>query len=433
MFQASLAIGVLAVSFGVHGRVQPFVTPAAQQDAFLKAHATYFGEPSSITAKKNTGPSPGRGQRRRNASVAASSGTMMDSISEMIDFNRLETVLLCSSTAVLLCGMIFASAELDVNSPGYTIVTVCVSAVIISSVGMFVWMLAAETKRTCKQRNAMTAMQKTTCMSIYKRLSMFVAGRHAGRVPLTAPSTNPLHAGPPSGPGAPNVSQHGDTCAPSAVWVANPMRSGGDGAPPTARRNIPQGPTNDPVMQQLRLSENAKAPGPDSIALAVAVSVDAARVSEGRVQRAAATARLLPAGPLDLRHVIAATRIQAARRGSVVRKQFFNEIRRVDASGVRGAAAAAAPAAAAAKTSSSTTEPNRLSYVSPSGWRLFVDDDGDEFYYNTHTLASQRKVPGDYQYVSATGWTEYVDEEGDRFFYNVHTKAVTWVRPGDHV
>ena len=73
-----------------------------------------------------------------------------------------------------------------------------------------------------------------------------------------------------------------------------------------------------------------------------------------------------------------------------------------------------------------------MSYVSPAGWQLYVDDDGDEFYYNARTLASQRNVPGDYKYVSPAGWTEYVDEEGDRFYYIVRSEEVTWERPRDH-
>lgn len=120
----------------------------------------------------------------------------------------------------------------------------------------------------------------------------------------------------------------------------------------------------------------------------------------------------LSAGPLDSRLARAAARIQAARRGSVVRRQF-PDIRRTAAGSVGGAAGGAGAA-------NSGVPPNRLSYLSPGGWRLFVDDDGDEFYYNAHTLASQRRVPADYKYISPAGWTEYVDEEGfDRFYYNV--------------
>ena len=153
-----------------------------------------------------------------------------------------------------------------------------------------------------------------------------------------------------------------------------------------------------------------------------------ATVAPAGVQSAAAAAGgplLAAVGPLDPRLAFAAVRIQAARRGSVVRRQF-HEIRRTAAGGAAAGSAGAAVAGAAAGPA------NRLSYVSPAGWQLYVDDDGDEFYYNARTLASQRNVPGDYKYVSPAGWTEYVDEEGDRFYYNVRSEEVTWERPRDH-
>ena len=120
----------------------------------------------------------------------------------------------------------------------------------------------------------------------------------------------------------------------------------------------------------------------------------------------AAAATPLPAGPLDARFVDTAA----------------------------GSAAAVAAPEASPSSGATVPAPSRLSYVSTAGWQLFVDgDDGDEFYCNTRTLASQRNVPDDYKYVSPAGWTDRVDEEGDKFFYNVRTEEVMWERPRDHV
>ena len=172
---------------------------------------------------------------------------------------------------------------------------------------------------------------------------------------------------------------------------------------------------------------------------------------DGFAQRAHASTTSLHAGQtVDARlAAAAAARIQAARRGSVVRRQFLVIRGRAAATGGIGGAAGpghgaaiglavtggAGPGVAGAHSGSALTASHlsRLSYVSPSGWQLYVDeDDGDEFYYNTRTLASQRSVPDDYKYVSPSGWTDRVDEEGARFFYNVRTEEVTWERPRDH-
>jgi hypothetical protein len=64
-----------------------------------------------------------------------------------------QNVLLSCSLAVLLGGMVFQSAALDAGSAGYVLLTVLVACTIVAAVFLFVWMLAVETRRTCR-RNA---------------------------------------------------------------------------------------------------------------------------------------------------------------------------------------------------------------------------------------------------------------------------------------
>ena len=177
----------------------------------------------------------------------------------------------------------------------------------------------------------------------------------------------------------------------------------------------------------------------DAAVLGSVVRLSARDGGNGSRSISSAASGATSAGFMDSRRAQAAARIQAARRGSVVRRQFLDTGRTAAGAApgpsvgcvARGVRAAAGSAGIAPR--GVTAPVNRLSYVSPSGWQLFVDaDDGDEFYYNTNSLASQRQVPPDYKYISPAGWTEYVDEECDRYYYNVHTEAVTWERPSDH-
>ena len=87
----------------------------------------------------------------RNASASAAA-VVTSHIAELLDFNLLETALLSSSTAVLISGMIFQSAAMPIGSPAYIGLTVFVACVFTASVGLFVWMLVVETRRSCQQK-----------------------------------------------------------------------------------------------------------------------------------------------------------------------------------------------------------------------------------------------------------------------------------------
>ena len=224
MFQASLALGVLAISYGVHAKVHPFVTPEAQDAAFARVHkdlvpASMMPRDGRVTSARGAASAGGRAkalratlserisrmvttattstardggaalpaQRRRSsvlAAAAAAAAVTATAVQEMqrrlLDFNTLETVLLCSSTGVLLGGMVFQSAEMRAGSFGYTLVTVFVGAVVIGSVGVFGWMLTIETKRTCRQRrtsaftvSVLSAVRTSPLYKAVRRMTTF--------------------------------------------------------------------------------------------------------------------------------------------------------------------------------------------------------------------------------------------------------------------
>ena len=81
-------------------------------------------------------------------------------IEELLDFNLLETALLSSSTSVLISGMIFESSMMPVGSPGYVVLEVFVGGVFTVSLGLFIWMLALETRRSCVQKRLSADLSK---------------------------------------------------------------------------------------------------------------------------------------------------------------------------------------------------------------------------------------------------------------------------------
>ncbi len=237
----------------------------------------------------------------------------------------------------------------------------------------------------------------------------------------------------------------GEPVAPVAAAAAAPWRTGSAAAAAltdAAAVRIQAASRASMARRKYRTNANREAAAADRGARMAAHDGDAPSI---------VTLQPAPAGPIPaafaipVRAVLAVARIQAAWRGTIVRRQFLFFRRAAAASVVRGVATGVGVAANggvgallrgadAAALSSVAGPSNRVSYVSPSGWQLFIDaDDGDEFYYNVQTLASQRTVPDDYRYVSPAGWIDYVDEDGDRFFYNVRTEAVSWERPRDHV
>ena len=155
MFQASLSLSVLAVSYALQAKYQPFVT---SQSAALAEHGSRMADVDR-RAESAQAERLSRRLGRRISQVLidmAMSGARkaIDGAEVLLDFNVLETTLLCASTAVLLGGMMFQSSQLTPGSAAYIVLTVGVGAVVIGSVLVFAVMVAAETRRTCRRPTA---------------------------------------------------------------------------------------------------------------------------------------------------------------------------------------------------------------------------------------------------------------------------------------
>jgi hypothetical protein len=161
MFQASLSLAVLAVAYGLHAKYHPFVTSVAQARALAEHGRRDSGRGRGGADKTDRAAAQTRRVSRvlgrRNSDVAlqmslTSAQSALASIEVLLDFNVLETTLLCTSTAVLLGGMMFESSQLVPGTAAYVFVTFCVAMLTVGSVLLFAFMVFRETRRTCKRR-----------------------------------------------------------------------------------------------------------------------------------------------------------------------------------------------------------------------------------------------------------------------------------------
>jgi hypothetical protein len=193
MFQASLSLAVLAVSYGLQAKYHPFVTAVAQASALAEHSTSRAGnaDAQSVQAERLS-----RRLGRRMSQVIldlAVSGARktLASAEVLLDFNVLETTLLCTSTAVLLGGMMFGSSLLAPGSAVYTLLTVCVGGVTIGSVALFAVMVAVETRRTCRRRPA--AQQRGTAPRSSGGCSAADGLPPVGGTGHSLTHTNPIH------------------------------------------------------------------------------------------------------------------------------------------------------------------------------------------------------------------------------------------------
>ena len=161
MFQSSLSLAVLAVSYALHAKHQPFATNNTQMEAFAEQEA----KSAEVSQRRKSDATARRlsrrfGQHDSEIVLQLAKGGLkrvMHDAEVLLDFNVLETVQLSCSTTVLLCGMIFHSAQLSGHGASYLILTIVVAGVITASLAFFVWMVAVETRRTCKRQDVVAA------------------------------------------------------------------------------------------------------------------------------------------------------------------------------------------------------------------------------------------------------------------------------------
>ncbi len=239
MFQASLSLAVLAVAYGLHAKYHPFVTAAAQATALAEHSSSRAGDvdkgAQSVQAQRLSRRLGRRGSDIvRDLAISGARKTLATA-DVLLDFNVLETTLLCTSTAVLLGGIMFESSLLLPGSAAYVFLTVCVGGVTIGSLALFAAMVVIETRRTCRrkpeaQRGALLGESKgdSTTTKLTQHSNPLLALRNlASRARARAPVRGAVVAPPPPPAPAESVQTRGRG---SSAWRALVWRSQDSGA-----------------------------------------------------------------------------------------------------------------------------------------------------------------------------------------------------------
>jgi hypothetical protein len=133
MFQASLFLATLATAYSLHMKHQPFVSAAAQTEALQNAAGALSNK-----------------QAYSGDETSAAGAAACDTREPLVDFNAMETMLLCSCVAIILQGMVFQSAEFTPGGAAYIILTIMTAVVMIGAVLLFLLNLFREARRTCQ-------------------------------------------------------------------------------------------------------------------------------------------------------------------------------------------------------------------------------------------------------------------------------------------
>lgn len=149
MFQATCALGVLALAYGLHAEHKPFL-----EESDKNAHRRASSRKSAVAAAAPGGARSSTALRRASVFVGVVAvdavDRVADSVASLLDFNLLETVLLSCSFAILMAGMVFQSAQFPPGSNAYVGLTVLVFLVFFCAVCLFVRLVFVEVGRTCR-------------------------------------------------------------------------------------------------------------------------------------------------------------------------------------------------------------------------------------------------------------------------------------------
>ena len=358
--QTSFAIAVVAVSYGLQRRLEPFVSSEEQARLLARVRRRETlgpaGGPRKSVAPPPMLPGSSRGLlllgrpsvvAHRRASLAefaaATAGAAGAKIEQLTDFNVLESVLLMVVFFVLLGGAIFQSAVAPRGSLFELGLTVAVVGMIGTSMGLFGWMTVAEVRRAmagaaARARAAAAGLGTSMvldAMNEERRRAQWRAFALGGAAP-PPPDLRAVEAG---------------------TWAENPL----------ARRN--------------RTARDARTPAAGASAVPQRVSVVTGGGRDSLASRALSTRALSRAGAwlaaalTDIDEVLPV--------GSSARARSTRALSRTDAAAPTGAddVAHVAP------------HDDDGAAASASEWQVCHDEDGTAFYFNDRTGDSQWEEP----------------------------------------
>ena len=221
MFQTSLALGIIAVAYGLQRWLSPFISAAEQHALVLEAAHNGRADGDAHRRRRAGGATAAAADvaplpPRRRSSVAAVATAAAATLEHVTEFNVLESVLLVTCFGVLLGGAMFKSAVFEQGDFFHWSLTVMIFCMLLATMGMFGWMTAAEVRRAF----AAAAVREAASERRGSRVALLGANFAAklaysvGRLSLRRLGSSRVQQ--PSGE--------------AVVYVANPLRSEGGAA-----------------------------------------------------------------------------------------------------------------------------------------------------------------------------------------------------------
>ena len=159
MFQASLALSVMIIAYGLHVKFLPFLEPS-DGDTGEKPNAAAAALTRVGSGMRRQVARAGRRATITDVARLAGAGIVNETRRQIFHLNVLESTMLRSSIAVLLCGMVFQSGEVLETGPWYAVLAVFVGTVLIGSTALFVGLVAVETAKVCTAAGKLAGLRR---------------------------------------------------------------------------------------------------------------------------------------------------------------------------------------------------------------------------------------------------------------------------------
>ena len=160
MFQASLALSVMIIAYGLHVKFLPFLEPGTGDAGEAPSRAAAALQRVGSPGLRRAGAITMRRVSMVDIAKLAGAGLVSETRRQIFHLNVLESTMLRSSIAVLLCGMIFQSGEVLETGPWYTVLAALVGTILVGSTGLFVGLVAVETAKVCTAAGKLAGIQR---------------------------------------------------------------------------------------------------------------------------------------------------------------------------------------------------------------------------------------------------------------------------------
>ena len=181
-FQLALVVLLMFASFVVQVRNEPFLS-LLDRPKELERHEELRKDPRSMHSLAHGPLATYRSERRRRKSfrflakgkpmpkIKAAAPMLSATLQRAVNYNTIEATLLFSAVLVALSGIMFQTAEFNLEdaSQEATLISVLITIIIIASIVYFAIVLIIDVMASISPRCVETALQRATCTALRER------------------------------------------------------------------------------------------------------------------------------------------------------------------------------------------------------------------------------------------------------------------------